>query len=599
MEFAGLAEERTSALPPALSIQESVASAFPHVSPLPHGGRRWDELLSKFLSDGIIVNLDVIKNMPIHSVIPLHHRHSSDDNLMSDDVLLWRYDALNWAFLDENRAASIVGPRGDAIDMKIEEVESLMTMYPPHLFPPSGLKADDGIRSLRSQSSLPKLPTLPWNFELNCACCQGFMPSAYVENIWTRYDRYQDESSSSIMGGTNSITHVELKDIVTRGVLLDRSSTSSFTVMASHHHFCLSNKPKYVHHISSVPVMPQNLQYSSASLKREVLKLQDGRERAYQLYVPEDISFEHRYSYEMCHQGHYAAFEFLPQYKIILVLEGLNMHDSFRGAIYWLLYKLGFVHPDCEASVLVSANGRKRKTKNIEETWTLLSVPAYHAAIRDVNSVLYRNCSPRPLVQQMERSPSCCAFNAARAVTALWTISDSLFLQGLEEGDFDAALTAATPATLIQSTNDNELITRQDFIRCHGQLFSLVYDSLITRGRKSAPNGTGGDNALELPSSDDEEDVQEAEVEEDDDEDLLAVIEGSDVDDSHNINDGDIINIVHGDGDGDGDSDGHSDGHSDGDGDGDGDGYDPSIAPPPSLVSTAFVLCLRLRAFRT
>ena len=581
MEFAGLVEERSSALP-ALSIQESVATAFPHVSPLPHGGRRWDELLSKFSSDGIIVNLDVIKNMPIHGVIPLHRRQSSDVNLVSEDVLLWRYDALNWAFLDENRAASIVGPRGDAIDMKIEEVESLMTMYPPHLFPPSCLKADDGIMSLRSQSSLPKLPTLPWNFELNCACCQGSMPSAYVENIWTRYDRYQDESSSIM--GTNSITHVELRDIVTKGVLLDRSSTSSFTVMASHHHFCQLNKAKYVHHIPSVPVMPDNLQYNSASLKREILKLQDGREKVYQLYVPEDISFEHRYSYEMGHQGHYAAFEFISKYKIILVLEGLNMHNSFRGAIYWLLYKLGFVHPDCEASVLVSAKGRTRKSKNIEDTWTLLSVPAYHAAIRDNNSVLYRNCSPRPLVQQMERSTSCCGFNAARAVTALWTISDSLFLQGLEEGDFDAALAAATPAMVIQSTDDNELITRQDFIRCHGQLFSLVYDSLITRGRKSAPNGTGGDNALELPSSDDEEeDIQEAEA----DEDLPApaVIDGSDVDDSDNIHDGDsIINVDvdSTDGDGNGDANGDSDG--------------PSIAPPPSLVSTASVLCLR--AFR-
>ena len=61
MELDGLAEARSS-------LHESVASAMQCLVPLPLGKRQWDHLLSRFLSRDIIVDLDVIKSMPIHCV---------------------------------------------------------------------------------------------------------------------------------------------------------------------------------------------------------------------------------------------------------------------------------------------------------------------------------------------------------------------------------------------------------------------------------------------------------------------------------------------------------------------------------------------------
>mmetsp|Transcript_21224 Transcript_21224/g.60902 ORF Transcript_21224/g.60902 Transcript_21224/m.60902 type:complete len:127 (+) Transcript_21224:151-531(+) len=60
------------------SWDESLREAAEALGPLPLGERQWDVLRAKFEAVNVKVSLEVIRNMSIQSIIPLHFRSSSD-----------------------------------------------------------------------------------------------------------------------------------------------------------------------------------------------------------------------------------------------------------------------------------------------------------------------------------------------------------------------------------------------------------------------------------------------------------------------------------------------------------------------------------------
>ena len=297
------------------------------VADVPPGERVLDKLLSSMEGKGVKISLAVVRNMKVQNCVPFRFRFSSHPNTLQD-VLLWRHDLKRYAFLDADRASQVVGPR-PTIDLEICEIEDGWNAFPPRMCPPTSIM-DSSTSSSRRSQVLPVVESMPlptFMFNLVCDHCDnGCHGIPVVANIMTRIDRCQDGSL------TNSMTHVNISKLLKPRTMMDIQTSTAASNLAAHFHFCLSSRPKYIHHIPAINPIPDGLNYGSETLRAQVNRLRtEDADSVYRLHVPDSADFEYKYEHQVCYDSHFATLEFHSKLKIVVVFEGLMCFRDGEG----------------------------------------------------------------------------------------------------------------------------------------------------------------------------------------------------------------------------------------------------------------------------